>query len=253
MAPANFLSKTLSTDPMNPKIILRGLAVLLSLVAVGFLVNQTHLGEMLNQGWIDREVRGQGVSGELLFLAIGTLFTAVGLPRQVIAFMGGYAFGFLYGTLLGLLAAELGCAVSFYYARLLGRGLIAKRLSGKIAHVDNFVRDYPFTMTLLIRLLPVGSNIATNLAAGVSSVAATPFLLGSAAGYLPQTAIFALVGSGVNVDPTWRIGLGVLLFVGSGVLGVYLFRRLRHGRHYDEDLERELGETPDADPDLPVN
>ncbi len=238
---------------MNPKIILRGLLVLLSMAALGFLVNRLHLGDLLNQGWIDREVRGKGISGEILFLAIGTVFTAVGLPRQVIAFMGGYAFGFLYGTWLGLLATELGCAASFFYARLLGRPFVVKRLSGKIAHVDNFVRDYPFTMTLLIRLLPVGSNVATNLAGGVSSVPAVPFLLGSALGFLPQTAIFALVGSGVNVDPVWRIGLGVVLFVGSGVLGVYLFRRLRHGRHYDEDLERELGETEGVDPDLPVN
>jgi uncharacterized membrane protein YdjX (TVP38/TMEM64 family) len=238
---------------MNPKIILRGLLVLLSMAALGFLVNQFHLGDLLNQGWIDREVRGKGISGEMLFLAIGTLFTAVGLPRQVIAFMGGYAFGFLYGTWLGLVATELGCATSFFYARLLGRPFVVKRLSGKIAHVDNFVRDNPFTMTLLIRLLPVGSNVATNLAGGVSSVPAIPFLLGSALGFLPQTAIFALVGSGVNVDPAWRIGLGVVLFVGSGILGVYLFRRLRHGRHYDEDLERELGETEGVDPDLPLN
>jgi uncharacterized membrane protein YdjX (TVP38/TMEM64 family) len=238
---------------MNPKIILRGLLVLLSMAALGFLVNQFHLGDLLNQGWIDREVRGKGISGGMLFLAIGTLFTAVGLPRQVIAFMGGYAFGFLYGTWLGLVATELGCAASFFYARLLGRPFVVKRLSGKIAHVDNFVRDNPFTMTLLIRLLPVGSNVATNLAGGVSSVPAIPFLLGSALGFLPQTAIFALVGSGVNVDPAWRIGLGVVLFVGSGILGIYLFRRLRHGRHYDEDLERELGETEGVDPDLPLN
>jgi len=237
---------------MNPKIILRGLAVLLSMAALGFLINQTHLGDLLNQGWIDREVRGKGVSGELLFLAIGMLFTAIGLPRQVIAFMAGYAFGFLYGTWLGLIATELGCAATFFYARFTGRSLVAKRLSGRVAKIDNFVRDYPFTMTLLIRLLPVGSNVATSLAGGVSSVPAAPFLLGSALGFLPQTAIFALVGSGVNVDPAWRIGTAIALFIGSGALGVYLFRRLRHGRHYDEALERELGETG-ADPDLPVN
>lgn len=238
---------------MNPKILLRGLVALLAMVAIGFLIDQTHLGDLLNQGWIDREVRGKGISGELLFLAIGTLFTAIGLPRQVVSFMAGYAFGFIYGTWLGLIATELGCAATFFYARLVGRPLVAKRLSGRVAKIDNFVRDYPFTMTLLIRLLPVGSNVATSLAGGVSSVPAIPFLLGSALGFLPQTAIFALVGSGVNVDPVWRIGIGVVLFVGSGILGVYLFRRLRHGRHYDEALERELGETADAGTDLPVN
>lgn len=225
---------------MNIKLILRGLAVLLSLAAIGFLVRWSGLGDLLDQGWIDREVRGKGLDGELLFIAIGTLATAVGFPRQVISFMGGYAFGFAWGTVLGVLATVLGCIATFVYARLFGRALLANRLGGRIARVDAFVRDNPFTMTLLIRLLPVGSNVATSLAAGLSSVAALPFLLGSAVGFVPQTLVFALVGSGVSVDPFWRIGLGTVLFVVSGVLGVYLYRRLRHGKIYDEELERRM-------------
>jgi uncharacterized membrane protein YdjX (TVP38/TMEM64 family) len=228
---------------MNIKLILRGLSVLLSLAAIGFLVRWSGLGDMLDQGWIDREVRGKGLDGELLFIGIGTLATAVGFPRQIISFMGGYAFGFLWGTTLGVLATLLGCAATFVYARVFGRALVAQRQAGRIAKVDAFVRDNPFTMTLLIRLLPVGSNVATSLAAGVSSVAALPFLLGSAAGFIPQTAVFALVGSGVNVDPVSRIGLGAVLFVVSGALGVYLYRSLRHGKVYDEELERKLDEV----------
>lgn len=225
---------------MNFKLILRGLAVLLSLAAIGFLVRWSGLDDLLDQGWIDREVRGQGLNGELLFIGIGALATAVGLPRQVVAFMGGYAFGFLLGTALGTLAALLGCVATFTYARLFGRALLADQLGQRIARVDAFVRENPFSMTLLIRLLPVGSNIATSLAAGLSSVAALPFLLGSGLGFVPQTAVFALVGSGVNVDPVWRIGLGVALFVVSGALGVYLYRRLKRGKVYDEDLERKM-------------
>ncbi len=221
-------------------IILRGLPVLLSLAVIGLIVRETHLSEMLDQAWVDREIRGQGLNGELLFVGIGTVATAIGFPRQVVSFLGGYAFGFLQGTLLGVVATLLGCIATFFYARLFGRRLLANRFSGRIARMDEFVRGNPFTMTLLIRLLPVGSNVVTSLVAGVSSVAMLPFLLGSALGFIPQTAVFALVGSGVNIDPTLRIGLGVLLFVTSGILGVYLYRRLRHGKVYDEALERKL-------------
>jgi hypothetical protein len=35
--------------------------------------------------------------------------------------------------------------------------------------------------------------------------------------------------------------LGVVLFLVSGVLGVYLFRKFRHGRHLDEKLEQVIG------------
>lgn len=222
------------------KLVLRGFGVLLTLAAIGFLVQQSNLGDVFDLDWVDREVRGKGLDGELLFVGLGMLATAVGFPRQVIAFMGGYAFGFLQGTVLGVLATTLGCLATFIYARWFGRALIVDRLSGRIAKVDAFVMDNPFTMTLLIRLLPVGSNVLTNLAAGMSSVPATPFLVASMLGFVPQTLVFALVGSGVNVDPIWRIGLGMVLFVVSAVLGVYLYRRLRHGKVYDEELERRL-------------
>jgi uncharacterized membrane protein YdjX (TVP38/TMEM64 family) len=61
-----------------------------------------------------------------------------------------------------------------------------------------------------------------------------PFILGSAAGYLPQTIVFVLIGSGVHIDPTFRIGLGAALFVASAAMGIYLVRHLRRAR----DVER---------------
>jgi uncharacterized membrane protein YdjX (TVP38/TMEM64 family) len=74
----------------------------------------------------------------------------------------------------------------------------------------------------------------------LSSASGRAFILGSGVGYIPQTAVFALVGSGISVDPGWRIGLGAVLFLVSGALGIYLYRRLRHGRRYSEELDREL-------------
>ncbi len=91
-------------------------------------------------------------------------------------------------------------------------------------------------MAMLIRLLPVGSNVITNLLAGVSSVPLLPFLAGSLIGYLPQTVIFVLLGSGVNVQPVWRTAASVALFVASGLLGVVLYRRMRQGKAFDGTL-----------------
>ncbi len=224
---------------------MRGLILIGTLVLFGYLLEVSHLGDMLNEGWIDSEVRGHGLFGQALFLLVGLVFTGVGLPRQVICFLGGYAFGFVNGSLMGLLATTAGCIVAFYYARWLGRSLVNAKFPDRARKIDAFVHDNPFSMTLLIRLLPVGSNLVTNLAAGVSSVRATPFVTGSAIGFIPQSIVFALIGSGIALDPVQRIGTGVLLFVISGVLGVYLYRRYRHGRHLDDETEHELGEEMD--------
>ncbi|CCQ72574.1 TVP38/TMEM64 family protein [Magnetospira sp. QH-2] len=223
---------------LSPRMFIKGTVVLLTMVAVGFALKT--LGTDFDADWIDNQVRGQGLAGEALFVAVGSVAAAIGLPRQMIAFLGGYAFGLTEGTLLALLSVVLGCATTFTYARLMGRTFIARKFGRRIARVDAFLAGNPFSMTLLIRLLPAGSNLVTNLVAGVTSVGALPFIAGSALGYIPQTLVFALAGSGVDVDPELRITLSVALFLVSGLLGLYLYRRFRHGRSIDDTPDHAL-------------
>ena len=114
----------------------------------------------------------------------------------------------------------------------------------RLRRFDDFVRGDPFSMTLLIRLLPVGSNLITNLVAGVSSIRKTGFFAGSFVGYLPQALIFALAGDGLTVESHWRIGSSIVLFLLAGLLALPLYRRMRHGQTYDEALE--VDEPPKA-------
>ncbi len=231
----------------NSRVLVRGLIVIASMVAIGFAVKAIGLDQLMDTAWVDASIKGQGFMGQALFVAVGALATAVGLPRQLVAFLGGYAFGFIEGSTLAVLATAGGCLITFTYSRMLGRDLVAKRFKGRISKADAFLRENPFSMTVLIRLLPAGSNLFTCLVAGVSSVPAVPFLAGSALGYIPQTIIFALIGSGVNLDPGFRITFGVGLFLVSGILGVYLYRRYRHGKTFDDSIDSALDE--DADPD----
>lgn len=220
---------------MTWRVLLKGLVMLASLALLGFLASHFQFADLLSQHWIDSEVRGKGGLGILLFLAVGGLATALSVPRQIVAFLGGYAWGFALGTLLATLATVLGCVFGFFYARWLGRGFVQKRFPGRIRKLDEFLHRHPFSMSLVIRLLPVGHNASTNLLAGVSSVRALPFFAGSGLGYLPQNLVFALAGSGVNLDPELRFTLAVLLFVASSLIGVGLYRR--HRREIDAVTE----------------
>ena len=71
---------------MNPRVLLKGLMLLLSLALFGYFFKSSDLGNSINEAWIDGHIRDQGIEGELTFLAMGALFTAIGLPRQIIAF-----------------------------------------------------------------------------------------------------------------------------------------------------------------------
>lgn len=215
-------------SPWKP--LIKGLILIGAMVGIGFLFKAFGLSNDTVTEWLDQKVIGQGVAGEVLFVVVSSALVAVGMPRQFVAFGGGYAFGLVGGTLIALGAQVLGCVISFFYARLLGRRFVQQRFGARIAKVDAFLIGHPFTMTLLIRFLPAGNNLVTSLAAGVSTVSALPFIAGSAVGYIPQTLIFALIGTGVQIDPVVNIGLGVALFVVSGGLGVWLYRRVRRAR-----------------------
>ena len=77
----------------------------------------------------------------------------------------------------------------------------------------------------------------------------TPFIAGSAVGYVPQMMVFALVGSGIGLDPVFRIGLSAVLFMVSGFLGIHLYRKHRHGKTFDDEVGRQLGGIADGDGD----
>jgi uncharacterized membrane protein YdjX (TVP38/TMEM64 family) len=202
------------------------------LLAAGALLRK--LGGVPGTAWVDASIRDEGLWGELVFLLVGAAVTAAGVPRQTVAFLGGYAFGAALGTALGLVAQLLGCAASYGWARLLGRDWAERRMRGRFGHRLRPLRDAlaqsPFQATLALRLLPVGNNLALNLLAGMAGLKALPFLAGSALGYLPQTVVFALLGKGIRVEGAWQIGMaGVLLAVSIG-LGLWLLRRHRAAR-----------------------
>ena len=219
--------------PSRPALVAAGRMALLAvgLGFAGWIIRSLGLapGGETGTEWVDHWIRGQGLQGEALFLLVGAAAAAAGLPRQGVAFLGGYAFGAAIGTPLALVAQVLGCAASFGWARLLGRDWAARRLEGRFGRRLRPVHDRlvasPFGATLALRLLPVGNNLALNLLAGLSGVRPLPFLAGSALGYLPQTLVFVLLGNGVAVDRTAQLVLGGALFLVSVALGAWLLRR----------------------------
>ncbi len=225
---------------MKIRTYLPGLVFLATLIAVGYVVESGMLTGLLSEAWIDREVRGKGIPGELLYVAVGGLLMAVAVPRHIVSFLGGYAFGAGLGTALALIATETGCLIVFFYGRYVGRPLVSENIRARVRRIEDFLASNPFSMTLLIRLLPVGNNFATCLAGGVSRVPARPFLLGSLLGYLPQTFVFALAGSGIEMGASLRLVVAGVFFVVSGAIGIWLYRKYRHEKSLGDEVEKAI-------------
>ena len=206
-----------ATRALKPALMAGGLiAVAFALPLLGASSAESTLGNLLAQG---------GVRGPAMFLLLATFLTAIGLPRQIPAFVAGYAFGPYYGTAIALVSQVLACSLDFIWARAIGQDFVRRRFGKTLTKIDTTLSSQPFIATLTLRLMPIGSNILLNLAAGLSSIRALPFLIASAIGFVPQTLVFAVFGQGSAPTHAHMLLIGGAMFAASVYLGLILLRR----------------------------
>ena len=159
----------------------------------------------------------------LLFscLALGT---SVGLPRQIAALVAGINLGAVIGTIVATLAATLGCWLTFTLSRYLLSRKISAKYPNKIDSLSAFIGRKTFIKTIVIRLLPIGSNFLTNMIAGVSKVSMKAFVGGSLVGFIPQMVIFSLAGSGIRLGAKNELIASAALFLIALLLTAYLVK-----------------------------
>ena len=199
--------------------------LLCGLIAAGLLA---HALPAFRHVLASRGLLALGWRGWIVFLGIGALTGAVGLPRQAVGFAGGFVYGGLGGVALATAANLLASLADLLWARLVARDWVLRRLHrSRAARLDGFISAGPFTAILTLRLLPVGSSLLVSLLAGVLGVRVAPFLAATLLGGLPQTVIFVLVGSGSRLGHLTQIALAIVLFAASGASGVLLLRKVK--------------------------
>jgi len=180
-----------------------------------------YVDPQLLAGWVQQH----GFNGIVIFIALGAITASLGLPRQLVALVAGYSFGFLQGVLLAITSISCGALLTFWFARFIARPWIRRRFPEAVAKVDRFTEDQPFLKILTIRFLPLGTNMLTNLAAGTTKLPAWVFICASFIGFLPQTAIFVLGGHGFNMGSTEQLVFAGALLLLSTLLCLVIYRR----------------------------
>lgn len=176
-------------------------------------------------------------SGLAIFITVFMLAAGLGLlPTYSQAILGGWAFGFTTGY--------LGSLVGFVGGALLGRA-IAKLCAGHAIEqwLDSkpkariirraFVECGFWRSLLIVTLIRLNSPFSlTNLAMTASGVRLAPYLLGTAIGLSPRTALACWLAAqgaaqakdfqSLVEDKGWMtLGVGIaLLVVGFGVIGL---------------------------------
>jgi uncharacterized membrane protein YdjX (TVP38/TMEM64 family) len=221
------MTQPASTALLSRPALVRMAVLAATLVAVGWMMDHLGLRQLLATQWMDSEIKGHGWQGMGLFLIVSAVSMSMGIPRQISAFMAGYAFGLGLGSCLALVSALLSASGIFFYAQYMGRDWLSKRFPKAFDWLDQFLSQNTFAMVLALRLVPFSSNIATNLAVGVSGATFLPFLAASFLGYIPQTVAFALLGQGATIDPVID-GVMVVALIGvSSMLGLHMWRKTK--------------------------
>ncbi|CAG9000116.1 MAG: hypothetical protein CENE_02106 [Candidatus Celerinatantimonas neptuna] len=179
---------------------------------------------LVDHGWVAHYLQTGGYTALISIMLFGMIFTGVGGPRQLLAAMFGFVFGAIGGVAASLLCSLLGATIAYSVARFGLQLALHRRFGSKLSKFQKLVEHQPFFKILMIRLLPVGSNIITNLLSGCVSVRYIPFLLGSFLGYLPQTIIFSLAGAGVSNANRYQLMVSVCLGIISLFVGGLLYR-----------------------------
>ena len=202
-------------------------AGMILVVAVwAYLLRHTALREWIQDPeW--REALGDFMGPWLwvAYLGAGAALVGLGFPRVLYTFLGGGLFGFVRGMILGHLVSLFGSMGCFFFARHLGRRWVARHFGHRFDRVERLMQRDGFTIVLLARVCPVGSGFVINCLSGVSAISTMAYFNASLLGHLPQTVVYALLGSGMSQGAGQQMGLGILLFVLFTALFAVYFRR----------------------------
>ena len=135
----------------------------------------------------------------LIFIGLYVFSTALSIPGALIlTMMGGYLFGALLGALFSLIGAIVGASILFIAARSAFGELLKPKIGSSIERMRNELTKNAFFYLLFLRLTPVFPFFVVNIAPAFLNISFSKYFLASFLGMIPGTAVYALMGSGLN-------------------------------------------------------
>ncbi len=162
------------------------------------------------QEWLGRF----GMAAPLVFMAVMALAVVISpIPSLPLDIAAGAFFGPLLGTLYAALGALGGAVLSFLLARLLGRDLIEKFLSGHINFCTQCSDKILAKIVFISRLIPVISFDIISYGAGLTKMSLLTFSLSTFFGMLPLTFAYTTFGASFTIGFGWATALGIVVVI----------------------------------------
>lgn len=193
------------------------LAAVAAVIAV-FLVVRTQIG-LPDVAQMRAFFDDLGWIAPVVFVVLYAAITVFLLPASVFTIGAGAVFGFWSGLGLVLTGAILGATIAFAASRWLGRDSVRGLTSERVRWLDEQIGERGFATVFVARLVPVIPFVTINYAFGLTAVAMRSYVLATAIGIVPGTAIYVAVGAYGFSPGSWPfiaavMGLGALTGIG---------------------------------------
>ena len=201
-----------------------GLLFLVAVLAFGFR------GEAAVEQWLG--LAAHSPYALLIAVAAFAVLAFAGVPQVVLIAAAVVAFGPWTGSAYSWVGTMASSAVGFWLGRITG-GRVLRNLGGEgLGRFIAMVGRNGFLASLIVRLVPSAPFVAVNMAAGVTPMRFSAFLLGTAIGIVPKILLTALAGHSVvqaRGGHLWvNLGLFALalaIWIGAGLLARRWIRR----------------------------
>ncbi len=141
--------------------------------------------------------RHTGATGVAIFVAAYVISTVAALPGSILTLAAGFAYGPVWGLAIASPASVAGATCAFLLGRTFLRGWAERTVgnSPRVRAIDAAIGREGFKLVMLLRLSPLFPFNVLNYALSLTRVSLGHYVLASAIGMLPGTALYVYLGS----------------------------------------------------------
>lgn len=177
------------------------------------------------QEWI----RSLGLWAPIGFIVLYTIGTVLFLPGTIFTLIGGAAFGFFWGSVLGIIAATIGATGAHYTARWFGKDFVAQSTTQRFPSIARYkakLEQNGFLTVLVLRLTPLIPYNGLNLALAYSPIKMKDYIAGTFIGVAPGAIAYVYLGEAMTTLSAQSIATGLGGIIAYMILTALLVKRI---------------------------
>ncbi|QCX32426.1 TVP38/TMEM64 family protein [Caloramator sp. E03] len=184
---------------------------------------------------VEKIVESYGKFAPFIFLILCIIRPIILLPIGLFSVLGGILFGTVKGTAYTVAGSTIGSIIAYYMARYWGREWVEGLLKGKLKKLDNKCKEKGFTITFLMRVIPILPCDVVSYICGLSDIGIFKYIAGTILGIIPGTFIYSNFGSSLHNIYSWQFVFSIIFLILLSVIPIVI------KKFYNKDLTEEVG------------